>query len=160
MNSIGAIIVASFAVLWVVAGTRNLRAPWPGLLFLISVLISAGVFFAARHVKMSSSATAGFNGQIYGIIVTLEVVFIAIAVVIFNRTGKKQYLIPVIAFIVGAHFFGMVRALHSNEFLWIGGAMCLLPILTMSILPQKLWASVVGVGCAFILWGSAVRAFF
>jgi hypothetical protein len=50
LNSVGAIIVASFAVLWVAAETRNFRTPWPGLLFLVSVLISAGIVFAATHV--------------------------------------------------------------------------------------------------------------
>jgi hypothetical protein len=160
MNSIGAIIIAGFAVLWVAAGTRNLPAPWRGLLFLIAVLISASVLFAATHVKMTSPATGGFNGQIYGIFVILEVVFIVIAVVLLNRSGRKQYLIPVIAFIVGAHFFGMVPALDANEFWWIGGAMCLLPLFTMSILPENLWAPVVGLGCAGILWFSSIRPFF
>ncbi len=160
MNSVGAIIVASFAVLWVAAGTHNFRRPWPGLLFLVSVLISAGIVFVATHVRPATQHAGGFNGPVYGMFVALEVVFIVIAIALLNRSGRKQHLIPVIAFIVGAHFFGMVPALHSNEFWWIGSAMCLLPILTMSILPQNRWVPVVGLGCAFILWGSAIRAFF
>lgn len=92
--------------------------------------------------------------------VTLEVIAIGCAVILLNRFDAKQYLIPVIAFIVGTHFFGMVPALRSNDFWWVGGAMCLLPVLTMSLLPQKTWTPVVGVGCALILWLSALRAFF
>ena len=104
--------------------------------------------------------SAGFDGKIYGIFVTLEVIAIVCAVILLNRFDAKQYLVPVIAFIVGAHFFGMVRALRSNDFWWVGGAMCLLPVLTMSTLPQKSWTPMVGIGCALILWLSALRAFF
>lgn len=103
--------------------------------------------------------SGGFDGAIYGICVTLEVTAIIIAAVLLNRPGRKQYLIPVIAFIVGAHFFGMVPTLHSNEFWWIGSAMCALPLLTLSMLPQKLWDPVVGFGSAVILWFSALCAF-
>lgn len=104
--------------------------------------------------------TSGFDGRTYGIFVTLEFVTITIAVVLLNRIGARQYVIPATAFIVGAHFFGMVPALHSNEFWWIGAAMCLLSLLTVWILPKHIWAPVVGLGCAVILWLSALDAFF
>lgn len=159
MNSIGAIIVACFAVLWVIAGTRQLGWRWFVPLLMTSLFISGILIFAAGFIPYAARG-GRFDGRIYGIFVTLEVIAIVTAVVLLNRIGAKQYLIPVIALIVGAHFFGMVPALHSNDFWWVGGAMCLLPILTMSILPQRAWPPVVGLGCAVILWLSALRAFF
>lgn len=159
MNSIGAIIVACFAVVWVVAGARELKRSWFVLLVIASVLISTAMILGALHVPFGKHS-GGFNGRIYGIFVTLEVIAIVIAVVLLRRLGKKQYLIPVIALIVGAHFFGMVPALHSNEFWWIGAAICVLPVLTIIALPQKTWAPTVGIGCALILWLSALGAFF
>ena len=125
----------------------------------LSILISATIIVAAARIPFGRHG-AGINGRIYGLFVTLEAVAIAIAVVWINRIGAKQYLIPVIAVIVGAHFFGMVSALHSNDFWWVGGAMCLLPLIAISILPQTIWTPVVGIGCALILWLSALRAFF
>jgi hypothetical protein len=160
MNLIGAVIVACFAVVWVAAGTHTFRRPWFGLSLAVSMLISLLIIYAAARGAPRSPHGASFNGPIYGIFVTLEVLFIVIAVVIINRSGRKQYLIPVIAFIVGAHFFGMVPALHSSEFWWIGGAMCLLPVITVSALSQNLWEPVVGVGCAAILWLSVLSLFF
>jgi hypothetical protein len=160
MNVVGAMIVACFAVLWVAAGMQSFRRPWFGLLFAISILISLAIIYAATKATPGSSHGRGFNGPVYGIFVTLEALFIIIAVVVLNRTGQKQYLIPVIAFIVGAHFFGMVPALHSSEFWWIGGGMCVLPVVTVLTLPPNLWAPVVGIGCAAILWLSALPAFF
>jgi hypothetical protein len=158
LNLIGAIIVAGFAVVWVAAGTHQLGR-WFMPLLAISILISAAIVVTALKIPFAARS-AGFDGKIYGIFVTLEVVAIVIASVWINQAGAKQYLIPVIALIVGAHFFGMVPALHSNDFWWVGGAMCVLPLLTMWILPQVAWAPVVGIGCALILWLSVLRAFF
>jgi hypothetical protein len=160
MNLIGAIIVACFAVLWVAAGTHTFRRPWFGLSLAVAVLISLLIIYGAAHGRHRPSRAAVFNGPVYGIFVTLEVLFIVIAAVVLNRTGRKKYLIPVIAFIVGAHFFGMVPALHSSEFWWIAGAMCLLPVATVAVLPQNFWAPIVGIGCAAILWLSTLPAFF
>jgi hypothetical protein len=159
LNSVGAIIVASFALLWVAAGAHQLGRHWFVSILSISILISAGVIIAAISAPFPKH-TGGFDGTIYWIVVAREVAAITIAVVLLSRPGRKQYLIPVIALIVGAHFFGMVPALHLNEFWWIGGAMCALSLLTMSILPWKFWAPTVGIGCAIILWFSALGAFF
>jgi hypothetical protein len=159
LNPIGAIVVAFFAVLWVAAGASNFSRRWFGSLLALSILISATIVLAATRVPFGRHS-AGFNGRIYGIFVALEAVAILIGVVVINRVGAKQYLMPMIAFIVGAHFFGMVPALHSNEFWWVGGAMCLLALVTVPVLPQSAWSPVVGLGSALILWLSALGAFF
>ncbi len=159
MNWVGAVIVAGFAALWVAAAAHQLCRRWFLLIVSASILISTAVIIAAIRAPIGKD-TGGFNGAIYGIVVALEVAAILVAAVLLTRSGRKQYLIPVIALIVGAHFFGLVPALHSNQFWWLGGAMCALSLLTMWVLPQKLWAPVVGIGCAVILWSPSLHAFF
>jgi hypothetical protein len=159
LNCIGAIIVAFFAILWVAAGASQLDRRWFTMLLGLAFVISGEIIFAATRIPFGRHS-AGFNGKIYSIFVVLEFIAIFIAVVFLNRTGRTEYLMPVIAFIVGAHFFGMVPALRSNDFWWVGGVMCALPLAMMSILPQKIWTPVIGIGCAVILWLSALRAFF
>jgi len=159
LNSVGAIILACFAVFWVAAGTYEFRRLQFAFALTVAILISAGIVIASTRIPFGKQS-GGFDGKIYGIFVTLEVVAIVITVGLLNRFGAKQYVIPAVAFIVGAHFFGMVPALRSNDFWWVGGAVCVLPLLTISISPQRFWAPVVGVGCAVILWLSALRAFF
>jgi len=159
LNAIGAIIVVSFAVVWIAAGASQLDRRWFVTLLALAILISGAIIFAAIRIPFGRHS-AGFNGRIYGIFVMLEFIAIFIAVIFLNRTGRTEYLMPVMALIVGAHFFGMVPALRSNDFWWVGGVMCALPLATMSILPQKVWSPVVGIGCAMILWLSALRAFF
>jgi hypothetical protein len=158
LNSIGAIIVACFAVLWVTAGANQLGR-WFLPSVATSILISAAMVVASLRIPFGIHG-AGFDGKIYGIFVTLELVAIVLAVFLLKRCNAKQYILPVIAFIVGAHFFGMVPALHSNDFWFVGGAMCVLAIVAMSMLPERIWAPVVGIGCALILWLSALGAFF
>jgi hypothetical protein len=158
LNGTGAIIVSAFAVLWIVAGTHQLGRVWFVSLLLLALLFSGLLIFAAGFIPFAARGSH-FDGKIYEIFVALEVVAIVTAVMLLKRTGRKQHVVPVIALIVGLHFFGMVPALHSNLFWWVGGAMCALSVLTMSILPQKSWAPVVGIGCALILWSSALRAF-
>jgi hypothetical protein len=159
LNAIGAIIVACFAILWVAAGASQLDRRWFTMLLGLAIVISGSIIFAATRIPFGK-LSGGFNGKIYSIFVMLEFIAIFIAVILLNRSGRTEYLMPVIALIVGAHFFGMVPALRSNDFWWVGGVTCALPLATMSIVPQKIWSPVVGIGCAVILWLSALRAFF
>lgn len=155
---IGAIIVSVFAIVWTAAGARNLGRRWFALLFFMSILISLGLICAGSHTEPSYPAV--FHGKAYGIAVTFEAVLIFFAVLILRMMDRKYLLLPVISIIVGLHFFGMVPALGSNLYWWIGAAMCLLPILTVLILPRNIWEPVVGLGCALILWSAVICAFF
>ena len=155
---IGAIVVSTFAVIWIAAGTRNLGRRWFSWLLSISILISLGVIIAAEKIAPVHPAT--FNGKAYGLSVSFEAVLIFLAVLFLRSDDRKRFLLPIISIVVGLHFFGLVWALGSNEYWFVGSAMCLLSILTMSILPRNLWDSVVGLGCAVILWFSVICAFF
>jgi len=153
---IGAIVVSTFAVIWIAAGTRNLGRRWFSCL--LSISISLGVIVAAEKIALAHRAT--FNGKAYGLSVAFEAVLIFLAVFFLRSGDRKRFLLPIISIIVGLHFFGLVWALGSNEYWFVGSAMCLLSILTISILPRNLWDSVVGLGCAVILWFSVICAFF
>lgn len=155
---IGAIIVSMFAVIWVAAGTRNLGRRWFIGFFLLSILVSAGLIYAGTHIEPAHLPV--FNGKAYGIAVAVEAILIVSAVIFLRNTGRKCLLLPVISIIVGLHFFGMVPALGSNLYWWIGGAMCLLAILTILALPRKAWDPTIGLGSALILWFAVICAFF
>ena len=136
---IGAIVVSIFAVIWIAAGTHNLGRRWFSWLLSISILISLGVIVAAGKISPAHPAT--FNGKAYGLSVAFEAILIFLAVLLLSSGDRKRFLLPIISIIVGLHFFGLVWAFGSNEYWFVGSAMCLLSILTMSILPRNLWAS-------------------
>jgi hypothetical protein len=155
---VGAIIVSGFAVAWTAAGARRLGRRWFAILFSLAILISLGLIYAGAHIAPGRPVT--FNARAYNISVAFEAVLIFLAVFFFRRPDRKHRLLPIISIIVGLHFFGMVVALGSNLYWWIGSAMCALPIITMSLLPRNLWDPVVGLGCAVILWFAVICAFF
>jgi hypothetical protein len=155
---IGAIIVSCFAIIWTAAGSRDLRRPWFTVLLSSSVLISVAIVVAAGQIQPAHPVR--FNARAYNWSIGFETIFILLAVIFLTKTDRKYLLLPVISLIVGLHFFGMIWALGSNNYWWIGTAMCFLPIVTMSILPRNLWMPVVGLGCALILWLSAIWALF
>lgn len=155
---IGAIIVSVFAVVWVAMGARSLGRRVFAALLTAAILISLGLIYTSAHIQ--PAYPAAFHPKPYAIAVSAEVFLIMAAVVVLMRTNRKHLLLPTISIIVGLHFFGMVPALGSNLYWWIGGAMCLLPVLAISILPRGLWQPVVGLGCALILWSAVICAFF
>jgi len=75
---VGAIVVSTFAVIWIAAGTRNLDRRWFSWLLSISILISLGVIVAAGKIAPAHPAT--FNGKAYGLSVAFEAVLIFLAV--------------------------------------------------------------------------------
>ena len=133
------IVVSIFAVIWIAAGTRNLGRRWFSWLLSISISISLGVIVAAGKISPTHPAT--FNGKAYGLSVAFEAILIFLAVLLLSSGDRKRFLLPIISIIVGLHFFGLVWAFGSNEYWFVGSAMCLLSILTMSILPRNLWDS-------------------
>jgi hypothetical protein len=105
----------------------------------------------------------------YWLFVAFEAIAIPLAVTILKRRQKPQYILPAIAVLVGLHFFGLVPAFGFRVFAWIGAAMCALALLTIWALPSSvswelggsarqvdLWALVVGLGCAVLLWCTAL----
>ena len=155
---IGAIIISAFAVVWTIAGTREWRrAPFVGCV-LGALLISAAVI--ALTGRIPPAHPVRFNVTAYIWAVGFEIFFIFVALALLKRAGRKHLLLPIISVIVGLHFFGMVPALGSDIYWWIGGAMILLPVAAMSLLPRKAWAPVTGLGGALILWLSAVSSLF
>jgi hypothetical protein len=92
----------------------------------------------------------------YIIAVAFELIAILIAVVILRRRRQYDLILPIICILVGLHFFGMVPALDSNEYWWVGAAMCLWPLGVIALAPRRWWIPMTGLGCAIILWASIV----
>jgi predicted branched-subunit amino acid permease len=110
---IGAIVVSTFAVIWIAAGTRNVGRRWFSWLLSISILISLGVIVAAG--KIAPPHPTMFNGKAYGVSIAFEAVLILLAVLVLRRDDRQCFLLPIIAIVAGLHFFGLVWALGSNE---------------------------------------------
>ena len=171
-GAIGAIIVASFAGASAGLGLRSLGRGLAIRLTLASTLLSLALVIAGvGQLRSASTTTAAgvLHPNAYWFSVAFEAVAIPLAVFILKRRGQHRYILPIIALIVGLHFFALVPASGSFEFAWIGSTITVIALATIWFLPPTvtwrvgpsrrqvdLWALVVGIGCAAVLWCLAV----
>lgn len=152
-DQIGTLVGVSFAWCWGVVGSIALPSPWRAAGLIGSTHISALLAAAALHFSFHSARE--FNGPIYGIAVTAEVVAIATAGALLTRARRQSLIPPAVAAIVGLHFIGLWRATGNIIFVWIAGALCVVG-LTGAAVPKAARMPVAGLGSALVLWSSVI----
>ena len=104
----------------------------------------------------------------FGIVNVAQGIAIGVAFMVGFRLRHPEYIPPVVAFIVGLHFFALAPILRMRFDYVIGLVLCSLALLTMFMLPVYanpgdisqerifLWGLVIGIGSAIALWLGAV----
>jgi hypothetical protein len=104
----------------------------------------------------------------FGIINAAQGIAIGVAFMLGFRLRHPEYVPPVVALIVGLHFFALAPILRMRFDYVIGLILCLLALVTMFMLPLYanaddisqertfLWGLVIGIGSAIALWLGAV----
>lgn len=152
-DQIGTMVGVAFGCAWGIAGTLPLSPLWRTVGVLGSIAVSATLVMLIRGAP--GSVGGHFNGAIYGIAVTAEVVAIVIAGIILSRTGHSSFIPPAVAAIVGLHFIGLWLASGNVTFLWLSGALCAVA-LGAATMGQAARMPVAGIGSALALWGAAL----
>lgn len=172
----GVIFMAFFGTLWAGIGIRGMQGRGFLVLILLSLLIGVILFISAIVlIKNSSQLTNEVikkNGdrwrkknRWFGIIFSLEGLLIAIAAFICIFTNHLNLFVPVMALIVGAHFFPLASLFQVPIYYITGTLLCLLATIVMLTFPVKIiisdhqimaWWVSVGFGSALILWGTGV----
>jgi hypothetical protein len=171
----GVLITVTFGALWAWWGDLALGGLAALLLVVITIAIAVPLILAAiRLLLVTQRLLPGASGNpfralAYRLAVAFEAITIPVADVLLGKEHLAAFMAPVTAMIVGVHFFGLVVASKVRLYLGIGLAMCALAGLTMLLLPASetvgsgaashhviIWTVVVGLGCAAILWASAV----
>ncbi|MEY9971990.1 MFS family permease [Lysinibacillus sp. RC46] len=172
----GVIFMAFFGTLWAGIGIRGLQGfgfLWL-LIFslLIGVILLIGGIVLITNSKRLSNERAEGNSQRwkrknmwFGIIFGLEGVLIAIAAGICGSTNHLDLFVPVMALIVGAHFFPLAHLFQVKIYYITGSLLCLLSAIalftflinvTWGNYQIMVWWTSVGFGSALILWGTGV----
>lgn len=168
-------ISAMFALGWGLYGSAGLPAPYETVGQVVVIGVTLALFALAVHLYRQAQQLPTEDGRdlqnpfttrAYGISMVLMVIAFPVAGTILTRAGFESAITSVVAIIVGLHFFGLVRAFDAPIFAAIGSAMCLLGIVSL-IVPMQvvvdggslitLRQSLVGFGCALILWASHAR---
>lgn len=174
----GVLFMALFGTLWAgigIAGMQGWGFQW---LLVLSLLIGITLFIGGiTLVKASSSLSTEMTetdvrrskrlGMWFGIIFGLEGALIGAASAICSATNHFDLFFPVMALVVGAHFFPLAHLFRIMIHYIAGTLLCLLAAVTLFMVPARVtlghhhivasWAFV-GFGSSLILWvtGAAV----
>jgi hypothetical protein len=173
----GVLFMAFFGTLWASIGTGGLQGwggPW---LAIVTVLVGIGLLLGGISLLLASQrlpnqvaeadARRGRRTGIwFGIVFATEGLLIGIASVICNALHRFDLFFPIMALIVGVHFFPLA-ALFQVKIHYVAGALlCLLAIITLLVVPEStrlgnqeimVQSVVLGFGAALILWGIGVK---
>ena len=172
----GVFFMAFFGTLWAGIGIRGLQG-WGFLWLLILSLLIGSILLIGRIVLIMNSKSLS-NEMVqgdsqrwkrknmwFGIIFGLEGVLIAAASVICVSTDHLELFVPVMALIVGAHFFPLAHLFKVKIYYITGLLLCLISAITLFTLPVKVtwgnyqimvWWTFLGFSSALILWGTGV----
>ncbi len=168
----GVLFMAFFGTMWALIGIFALQgwlSPLPLLLCLASGL---GLLFggfrllqAAQRAPADPAAPAQPNNtnRWFGLIFGLEGVAIFIASILCNRFDRFDLFFPIMALIVGIHFFPLAALFHYPGHYLTGALISILGLLALTVIPATITLSgrdlslpslVLGFGCALILWAT------
>lgn len=176
----GVIFMAFFGTMWAGIGIRGLQG-W-GFLWLLALSLLIGVILLIGGIILIKNS-GGLSNEMteedgprwkrknmwFGIIFGLEGVLIAVAAVVCESTNHQDLFVPVMALIVGAHFFPLASLFQVRIYHITGTLLCLLAATVMLTFPVKMiirdhqimaWWVSVGFGTALILWGTGVIVWF
>ena len=165
----GALLITTFfAAVWGLVGAFALPDGYSLLSAAVVVVVTVILLLAVvRLLQFSrrlpdSPTEVGANPFVtwpYRLAVLFEIVAIPLAANVLNRAGYPGAVVSAVAVIVGLHFFGLISAFRSRRFAAIGGAMMLVGLCSL-LLPTGAGTSargaMVGLGCALVLWVSAL----
>ncbi|MGE7949318.1 hypothetical protein [Lysinibacillus sp. NPDC093688] len=175
-TAFGVIFMAFFGTLWAGIGIRGLQG-WGFLWLLILslmigiVLLVGGIVLILNSKRLSNKMAEEDShrwkrkNMWFGIIFGLEGVLIAAAAAICGSTNHLDLFVPVMALIVGAHFFPLAHLFQVNLYYLSGSLLCLFSAITLFTLPVRVtwgnhqimvWWTSVGFSSALILWGTGV----
>lgn len=172
----GVLFMAFFGTLWATIGVGGMHgwgAPWlfvASLLVGVALLGGGGALWQGSGRLHDPDPNADNGGQRnegpwFGVIFGVEGVAIAVASVACNATGHSELFFPIMALIVGIHFFPLAWLFQHPPHYLTGALLCLLAVVALVIVPVTVTlgardvlarAVVVGFGCALILWGTGL----
>jgi hypothetical protein len=150
---IGLLVLTVIAAAWAILVLRLSGSP-PALM-----LVPLAVSLALLAFGWRTSGTAGSRGSHVGKVVGLwsaiEVAGILIAANVLEALHRSDLIFPVVAIVVGLHFFPLARGIPARLYHATGSAFVVAGLVGL-VLPPAERPMVVGLSAAVILWTTAL----
>ncbi|MFE5320762.1 hypothetical protein ACFQ88_18795 [Paenibacillus sp. NPDC056579] len=172
----GVMFMTFFGALWAsigIVGSNGLGGPWflvlSGIMTLILLSGAVSLFGNARNMNNSTTREErGHWRQInrkFGLIFGLEGLAIFIASVICNMLDHFELFFPIMAIIVGIHFFPLAQLFRVRFYYGTGIVLCILGVITFFVPMNATVNNVsliatstfIGFGSALTLWVTGLR---
>jgi hypothetical protein len=151
---VGAIIMAVFAALWWILGTRAAHQGslpmYAAAVVISSVIIVIGLRLTGR--ESGASEERKHRGRVVGIASGAEVLAIFVAVNVLTNIGRSDLAAPLIALIVGLHFFPLARWLPAPLYYASGVALVIIGAAGIAVSDVNVRLFAVCVAAACVLW--------
>lgn len=176
----GVLLMVVFSSVWasLAAGSLNgwgdaVLTPLVWILGIIQLIAGIYLLIAARRFPAATAEQQGEGrdiGKWYGIVFGAEGVLIGIASALCNVLGYSDLLMPIIALIVGLHFYPFARIFKRRIDYWIATWTCLVALVALIAFPTttptlvggisiNLQWLICGLGAAIATWIYSVYAF-
>ena len=156
MKRFGATILAVFATIWWFIGVYRSHASTP-LAYAVGILISLAIVVGASRGPRETlpQEERERRGRLTGMASAVEGIVIFVAINVLINLGKAEYIVPVIAIIVGLHFLPLAHGIPVR--MYYGTAAALIALGAVGCLPMssERRTMIVGLGSAAILWITA-----
>lgn len=169
----GVMFMAFFGTVWADIGIGGLRVSVAIWLMILAILIGAALFFSgimmirqSRHLTNTNKFRNAKNVEKwFNIVFAVEFVLIGIAAIVTNVIGHFDWFFPIMAIIVGVHFFPLAHLFQVSAYYVTGMLLCLLAIVTLLFVPSEInvrghsidaWWTLVGFGSMSILWITSI----
>ncbi|NEU64198.1 hypothetical protein [Paenibacillus sp. ALJ109b] len=138
----GVMFMTFFGALWAsigIIGSHGLGDPWSlvlsGVMTLILLSGAISLFGKARNINHAVTPEEivqrrNINRK-FGLIFGLEGLAIFIASVICNMIDYFEVFFPIMAIIVGIHFFPLARLFRVNFYYGTGATLCIIGVITL-----------------------------
>lgn len=168
-----AVAWVAWALSTLAGGPVLLLGIFAGVLTLLLLAGSAALYRAARPVLQTPEYyRRGMFWLAFWLVIAVEFGVLIAARVILAHRHHIEWLMPLVALVVGLHFFPLARLNHNPLWYTTGAALCALVVVTvltwsasasLRVLggtPTNTWHVVIATGCAVIFWlTSATSAF-
>jgi hypothetical protein len=160
----GATIMFFFGAIWLLLGLYGGR-PSPVFLrvgvLMVGIALAAGIVIMVRATRQYRSAppptaepakVSRQTGRHFGWVTAIEGGAIFLAIVLLNAAHRPQAISPVIALIVGLHFFPLASLFGRPVYYATGLLGCVIGITGLLISDPALRMSFVGLSFGSLLW--------
>lgn len=164
----GVMFMAFFGTVWADIGIGGLQVSGAIWLLILAILIGAVLFlsgiamiWASRNLPHTNGRNSKNVDKWFNIVFATEFGLIVIAAIVTNVMGQFDWFFPIMAIIVGVHFFPLASLFQVRTYYVTGTLLCLLAIVTLIFVPFKInigghqmnaWWTLIGLGSMLILW--------